>query len=152
MCAQPNGTDPASMVVQRRVEWHDTDAGGIWHNTAAFRLFETAETALLDRLGLLEEIYGRLPRAHLEADFGEPLRFKDLVDVEVWVEGLGRTSITYAFRIRKDGAVAASGRAICVLVDHPGGHTEEWPEDLRKALLQSGRQTPECLVDGGGAS
>src|SRR5436309_592020 len=40
---------PASIVVQRRIEWPDTDASGRYHNTAAFRFIEVAETTLLDR-------------------------------------------------------------------------------------------------------
>src|SRR6266542_2123060 len=60
---------PASIRLQRRIEWWDTDASGNYHNTAAFRLLESAETLLLGRLGLLHDVYGRLPRARLEADF-----------------------------------------------------------------------------------
>ncbi len=78
-------SSPASIVVQRRIEWSDTDASGNYHNSAAFRLIENAETALLDRLGFLHEVYGRLPRVHISADFVRPLAFKDLVDVAVAV-------------------------------------------------------------------
>src|SRR5439155_4381912 len=59
------GRSPASIIVQRRIEWPDTDASGMYHNTAAFRFTEVAETALLERLGFVHEIYGRHPRAHL---------------------------------------------------------------------------------------
>ena len=30
----------ASIRIQRRIEWSDTDASGHWHNTAAFRMIE----------------------------------------------------------------------------------------------------------------
>ena len=53
--------DPASIRIQRRIDWSDTDASGAWHNTAAFRLLEAAETSLMDRLGFLEDVYGRMP-------------------------------------------------------------------------------------------
>src|SRR5919204_4241742 len=100
---------PASIVVQRRIEWPDTDASGMYHNTAAFRFIEVAETALLDRLGFVHEIYGRHPRVHIEADFLRPLRFRDLVDVELRVAGVGRTSVTYEFELRNGGEVAVRG-------------------------------------------
>src|SRR5690348_15426547 len=93
--AQPLERRPARIMVQRRIEWWDTDASGVYHNTAASRLLETAETLLLSRLGILHDIYHRLPRARLEADFRAPLRFHDLVDVGLEVQGLGRSSITY---------------------------------------------------------
>ena len=46
---------PASILVQRRIEWSDTDASGAYHNSAAFSFIEVAEAALLDRLGMLAE-------------------------------------------------------------------------------------------------
>lgn len=130
---------PASIVVRRRVEWADTDASGKYHNTAAFRLVEQAETRLLDALGLSEEIYGRLPRVHMSVDLTESLRFNDLVEVELRVEALGSTSLTYGFDIRKDGRPAASGRMIAVLLER-SGEKEEWTDRHRRILTTSGRQ------------
>src|SRR6266516_1196740 len=97
------GGEAASIMVQRRIEWPDTDASGSYHNTAAFRFIEVAETALLERLGFLHEIYGRHPRAHLEADFLRPLRFRDLVEVHLQVADVERTSLHYEFQMRSAG-------------------------------------------------
>src|SRR5438093_13250168 len=115
---------PASILVQRRIEWSDTDASGNYHNSAAFRLIENAETALLDRLGFLHEIYGRLPRVHISADFLRPLSFRDLVDVAVSVSAVGRTSLTYAFEISCRGETAVRGKSVAVLLSHAGGTPE----------------------------
>src|SRR5262245_40158851 len=38
-------SEPASLRIQRRIEWTDTDASGAWHNSAAFNLMESAEVA-----------------------------------------------------------------------------------------------------------
>src|SRR3989454_11197891 len=88
---------PAGIVVQRRIEWPDTDASGMYHNTAAFRFIEVAETALLERLGFLHGIYGRHPRVHIDADFLLPLRFRDVVDIHLAVARVGRSSLHYEF-------------------------------------------------------
>src|SRR6266540_7523384 len=106
-----DGGSPASIVVQRRIEWPDTDASGMYHNTAAFRFIEVAETALLDRLGFVHEIYGRHPRVHLEADFLRPLWFRDMVDIHLTVENVGRTSVTYRFEMRSGDEVAADRKS-----------------------------------------
>jgi hypothetical protein len=53
--------EPASIRIQRRIEWSDTDASGAWHNSAAFNLIESAEVALVDALGFREDVYGRHP-------------------------------------------------------------------------------------------
>ena len=139
---------PASIVVQRRIEWPDTDASGMYHNTAAFRFIEVAETALLDRLGFVHEIYGRHPRVHIEADFLAPLRFRDLVDVELTVARVGRTSIHYDFEMRSDGGAAVRGKMVAVLMDGPGGRPAEWSGEHRRLFETAGPQAPELLAKG----
>jgi YbgC/YbaW family acyl-CoA thioester hydrolase len=139
---------PANIVVQRRIEWPDTDASTNHHNTAAFRFIEVAETALLERLGFLGDVYGRLPRVRIEADFLRPLRFRDLVDIELVVAAVGQTSITYDVEMRCRGEVAVRARAVAVLLSTAGGRPVAWPEDYRDLLLTAGPQLPERLVVG----
>ena len=136
---------PASIRLQRRIEWWDTDASGNYHNTAAFRLLESAETLLLGRLGLLHDVYGRLPRARLEADFRAPLQFHDLVDVDLEVASVGRTSITYRMTISRDDVLCVQAKAVAVLLAAARGEPVEWPADHRRLLLGSGPLAPELL-------
>ena len=139
---------PASILVQRRIEWPDTDASTNYHNTAAFRFIEVAETALLERLGLLKDVYGRLPRVHIEADFLRALRFRDKVDIELSVAAVGASSITYRFAMRCNGEVAVRGKAVAALLTRAGGRPVPWPEEYRQLLLAAGPQAPELLVIG----
>jgi YbgC/YbaW family acyl-CoA thioester hydrolase len=139
---------PASIVVQRRIEWPDTDASGMYHNTAAFRFIEVAETALLERLGFVHEIYGRHPRVHIEADFLLPLRFRDLVDIQLTVSRVGRTSVTYTFEMSNRGTPAVRGRATAVLLTEPGGRPVPWSVEHRRLLETAGPQRPELLTVG----
>ncbi|HEX5948699.1 MAG TPA: hotdog domain-containing protein, partial [Actinomycetota bacterium] len=88
---------PASVTVRRRIMWFDTDASTKYHNTAPLRLMEEAEAALLDGVGLVKEVYGWLPRAHVTVDYRRPVRFWDEVEVSVRVREVGRSSITYGF-------------------------------------------------------
>jgi len=135
---------PASVTVQRRIEWSDTDASGFYHNTAAFRLMESAESVLLSRLGLVEEIYGHLPRVRIEADFRRVLRFNDVVDVRIAVQGIGRSSLTYAFSIERDGRTCVEGTVVTVLVD-PSGRPLRWTDAHRALLGRAGPQRPESI-------
>jgi YbgC/YbaW family acyl-CoA thioester hydrolase len=139
---------PASIVVQRRIEWPDTDASTNYHNTAAFRFIEVAETALLERLGFLEGVYGRLPRVRIEADFLRPLRFRDVVDIELVVTAVGQSSITYDVEMRCGAEVAVRARAVAALLSTAGGRPVAWPEGYRELLLTAGPQPPERLVVG----
>jgi len=140
--------EPASVVAERRIESSDTDASGVYHNTAAFRLFEVAESLLLSRLGFLDDVYHRLPRVRIEADFQAALRFRDVVEVALRVTDVGRTSARYAIEISTGGQVAVRAAVVVVLLSEPGGRPVEWPAAYREPLLGAGPQPPERLVDG----
>jgi acyl-CoA thioester hydrolase len=122
--------------VRRRIQWHDTDASTKYHNTAPLRLMEEAEAALLDRLGIVRDVYGWLPRAHVTIDYRRPLRFWDEVDIDIEVADVGRTSVTYGFRIRKDGELSAEGKVVAVFIDDEG-KPRPWPDEWRR-LLEGG--------------
>jgi 2-aminobenzoate-CoA ligase len=136
---------PASITIQRRIEWSDTDASGHWHNTAAFRMVEWAETALFERLGILEDVYGHLPRVHVEADFHRLLAFRDLVDATITITRVGTSSLAYGFTIDRDGERCVTMTVVTALLD-PSGGKRTWPDDYRKLLMESGPQAPERLV------
>src|SRR5438445_6088466 len=144
----PNEGAPASIMVQRRIEWPDTDGSGNYHNTAAFRFIEVAETALFERLGFLQDVYGRLPRVKIESNFRRPLLFRDVVDITLRIAEVGRTSATYEFEMRSGGQVAVDGRVVTVLLSEPRGQATPWPEEYRRLLLTAGPQPPERLVVG----
>jgi acyl-CoA thioester hydrolase len=120
-------------VEQARVAWVDTDAGGRIHFTAAFRWAELAETALIRRLGLLDEGWGDYPRRRVEAEYLKVLRFEDELEIRLRVENVGRTSVTYAWTITKDGEPHVKGRHTVVHVDPEGG-PEPLPDAVRAAL------------------
>ncbi|MGR7003503.1 acyl-CoA thioesterase [Yinghuangia aomiensis] len=72
----PNpAAEPASVVVERRVEWPDTDAAGHRLFSAVQRWAEAAEAVLLGRLAC-GACSGSTPRVHYEADFLRRLWFR----------------------------------------------------------------------------
>jgi acyl-CoA thioester hydrolase len=125
------------VTLRRRIQWFDTDSSTKYHNTAPLRLMEEAEVALLDGLGIVREVYGWLPRAHVTIDYRRPLHFWDDVEVDLEVVEVGRTSITYAFRIRHDADLCADGRVVAVLIDEEG-KPRSWPDDWRRLLTGEG--------------
>lgn len=120
-------------VERTRVAWVDTDAGGRIHFTAAFRWAEATETALMRRLGLLASQWGSYPRRRVEAEFLQVLRFEDEIEVRLHVENVGRTSVTYAWTIAKDGNPYVRGRHTVVHVDAEG-RPEPLPDAVRAGL------------------
>jgi acyl-CoA thioesterase FadM len=142
-----NSKGAARIVVQRRIEWSDTDASGHWHNTAGFRLIEVAETALLERLGILDDVYDHLPRVHIDASFPKALQFRDIIDCSIEVVKVGSSSITYAFEIRRGDDVCMTADVSAVLLG-PDRRPQAWSVEHRALLLEAGPQGHEVLSTG----
>ena len=124
------------------VRFGDIDQAGVAyyptlfdHCHAAFEeFFEKAlkvpypKVLLKDRLGF--------PTAHLEADFREPLKFGDVLEMEVSVARLGRASVTFRYRAfrgkAKRPAFEVLGTTVCV--DMRTFRSKAVPPGLRRLL------------------
>jgi YbgC/YbaW family acyl-CoA thioester hydrolase len=135
----------AAVLVQRRVEWPDTDAAGHYHHSTVVRWVEAAEAVLYERLGL-SSMFGRIPRVRYEVEYSARLWFGDVVDIAFGVAELGRTSVTYRFEVRRGDDVAAAGTMVAVLSDPATGGTEPWSDEARSAFTTSGALAPERIV------
>ena len=133
-------SDPARIVLRRRIEWMDTDAAGIYHWTTVFRLAEAAEAALHTALGIADFTFGATPRVAVEASFARSLRFNDPVEVELAVAALGRTSVEYRLAIAGEQGTAAQGTVKTCLIDRGTGREVPWPDEIRAAFAGGGLQ------------
>ena len=93
---------------RRRIEFADTDMGGIVHFSRYFIFMETAEHELLERLGIsvVSELDGKRilwPRVAAKLQFKSPARFGDLLDLHLEVVRRGRSSLNFRCRIELDG-------------------------------------------------
>ena len=130
--------DPARVVIRRRIEWMDTDAAGIYHWTTVFRLAEAAEAAMHTALGIPNETFGACPRVAVSATFSRSLRFNDPVDVDLAVESIGRSSLTYRLAIASSGEPAAEGSLTVAFIDKATGSATPWPPAIRERLAGGG--------------
>ena len=81
-----------------------------------------------------------------EVDYLARLWFRDLVDIEIRVASVGRSSVRYEFTVLRGDVIAAVGALVAVHSDPAVGGKTPWPDHVRSALLESGDQTPELLV------
>ena len=109
-----------AFVTTRRVEFSDTDAAGIMHFVAFFRMMEQAEHDLLRSMGLsvvMHDAEGKLswPRVKATCDFQAAARFEELLEIEVRIARLGERSVTYEHVFRCDRQTLATGQitAVC---------------------------------------
>jgi acyl-CoA thioester hydrolase len=129
--------------VQRLVEFADTDMAGIVHFASFFRYMEAAEHAYLRACGLSvfttwEGQKITFPRVSASCDFVRPARFEDVLDIEVGVEKIGRTSVRYGLLFSHDGEKVAQGQITTVLCRVRDDHTLEAfevPAAMREKLL-----------------
>lgn len=125
----------ASVTVQDRVEWVDTDASGHQHHSALLRWVEAAEAELLRRHDLAT-LFGRTPRVHQEVDHRARLWFGDRVATTLTVTHVGGSSMRYDFVVRRgDGVVAADGHLVIVHARPDDEGAEPWPDQVRARLL-----------------
>jgi acyl-CoA thioesterase FadM len=79
--------------------------------------------------------WGNYPRRAVEAEYLAVLRFDDEFEVELGVERVGTSSITYCWEIRRpNGEVCIRGRHTAVHVD-PDGRPSPLSPQVRSALV-----------------
>ena len=115
---------------ERRVEFSETDAAGIVHFSSFFLYMEQAEHALFRHCGWTifpcrcagappDSLVVSWPRVHCSCDYKAPAFFEDQLNVDLSIERLGNTSITYRHVIRRDSTILAIGRVttVCSRID-----------------------------------
>lgn len=121
-----------------RVEWIDTDASGIYHNSTVLRFVEAAEARLMAERGL-SGYFPVAPRVHYEVDFEAPLVFGQDVTATVRLTEVGGSSMRFAFEVwgeEHEGRPrrrAAHGAYVTVHVPDADG-SRPWPEPWVAAL------------------
>lgn len=138
----------ASITMRRLVAWHETDAAGHNHFTAAFRWMEEAEHRLYRCLGIGTSMVDVIPRVHIEIDYRDRLFFGEPIDVTVGVIAVGRSSARFAFGVRSGRGEAVVGSYVIV---HAASTTEgsaPWPQEVRAALTAPSTHRVDLVGEG----
>lgn len=118
--------------------WMDNDAYGHVNNVVYYSWFDTAVNAWLIEEGLLDieasPVVGLV--VETSCSYFESVAFPEPIEVGLAVERLGRSSVTYAVAIFRQGAgqAAAQGRFTHVYVDRKEQRPVEIPAAVRKGL------------------
>lgn len=127
---------------QRRIDYSDTDMGGIVHFARFFVYMETAEHEFLRACGTtidrtVDGVRISWPRVSASCDYKSPARFGDVIDVRVRVVRRGVKSMTYGFEFRRGDTLLAEGQttAVCCII-HAGGRSPE-PVEIPEWFAQA---------------
>ncbi len=125
-----------------KIRFGDIDHAGIVYYPRFLHYFHVAlEEFFGQELGidypiLVNEHRIGLPTVHLETDFSRPLRYGDQIEVEVRIIKIGRTSITFGYRVFKQGdkEPRTIGHNVTVCQDIDTFKKKDIPDWLRQRL------------------
>lgn len=129
---------------RQKVRFGDVDHAGIVYYPRFIHYFHVAmeeffgEALGIDYPRVLDgERYG-LPTVHLEVDFRRPLRYGDAIEVEVEVEAIGRTSVTWRYRVFRpdEDEAVAEARAVTAGIDMDSFRPRPVPDWFRQAVAR----------------
>ena len=147
---------PYEFTLSHRVEFAETDMAGIMHFANFFRLMENTEHAFFRSLGF--SVHGHengattgWPRVNASCDFLRPLRFEEVVDIQLLVAEVRTRSVRYAFRFWKnDGdqrveVARGSMTSVCTIVDTTTGKLGAVP--IPGPIRSSIEQAPTTILN-----
>lgn len=112
---------------ERQAAFRDTDAAGIVHFSVFFVWMEEAEHAFLRSRGLsvMQADHDRMvgwPRVSASCDYLRPIRFEQIVTIDLAIDRIGEKSITYAFQFSVEKHVVARGKLIATCCEVTPGN------------------------------
>jgi acyl-CoA thioester hydrolase len=131
---------PRTTTYRHRVRYLEVDQQGVVFNMWYLGYFDEAMTLYLEEGGLgYEDMVSDgfdLQLVRSEIDWSAPLRWPDVVVVEVSVERTGTTSFTLGFEARRarDDTRVARGRTVYVVVATADGAKAPIPARLAAAI------------------
>ncbi|MDA4129023.1 MAG: acyl-CoA thioesterase [Thaumarchaeota archaeon] len=122
-----------------RVRLSETDAKGVVYYAQYFVYFDVARLELFRHLLLrhdvLRKTHQKFAAAEAECKYVESARFDEVLELNVGVSRIGRSSITFLHKVKrvKDGRTIATGRVVDVLLD-ARSRPAELPEIVKTRL------------------
>jgi 4-hydroxybenzoyl-CoA thioesterase len=128
-----------------KVRFGDCDPAGLVYYPV---LFHYCYAAMEDFFGarcgteyarLVSDARLGFPTVNARAEFFEPLVYGDAAEVEVWASRVGRTSVTFEYRLRRarDARLCASATLVQVAMNLDERRAVPLPDSLRLAFESS---------------
>lgn len=122
---------------RQAVRFAHVDAAGIVFYPRYFEMLNAAvEDYFAQSIGVdfaqmhIERKLG-VPTVRIEADFCAPSRLGDLLDFQLGVANVGRSSLALAVQVRSGDELRFRANISLVCMDLVRGKSTPWPEDMR---------------------
>ena len=125
-----------------KIRFDDVDGAGIVYYPKYFHLCHAAFEDFFDSAASISypDLIRRrrlgFPTVAIDSSFTAPLTYGDTAVVELSVEKIGTTSVTFSYRIRRrrDGVACFAATVTTVLIDLDSQQPQTIPADLRTML------------------
>jgi YbgC/YbaW family acyl-CoA thioester hydrolase len=132
---------PSAFVDRRPIRFQDIDAAGIIFYPRILEMFHDAYVALLACAGtpladVMQKHSWLAPVRHAEADYFKPLRFGDVVRVEISRAYVADTEATLGYRVvrESDGELCVVGQVVHTFVERATFRRTQMPHEVRRML------------------
>lgn len=123
--------------INKRIYYHDTDAGGVVYYGSYLQHLEEARTEYLRSIGIDTASYAKngvlFPVVRLEIDYKKPARYGDTIAIYTSPETVGNASITFTQEIRIADTLLVKCRVVWACVSKDLKPTRV-PEDIRSRI------------------
>ena len=148
---QPPDSPLFEFRTRRRVEFADTDMGGIVHFSRFFVFMETAEHQFLRLLGAevhmtVDDIQIGWPRVEASCQYLSPAHLADELQIHLRVIRKGRKSMTYGFTFTTHERIVARGRmssVCCRMNSEDGLQAISIPEPIASRICEPPTEAAE---------
>jgi acyl-CoA thioester hydrolase len=126
-------------VMELRIYYEDTDAGGVVYHARYLHFFERGRTEFMREQGVsvgdMHNMGSVFPVVRLEIDYRAPAVLDDLLRVDTQVLEVGKTSFALGQQVVRvlDGKLLVDGKVTLVCVG-PGMKAKRLPENLVQVL------------------
>lgn len=122
---------------EKRIYYHDTDAGGVVYYGSYLKHLEEARTEYFRSLGIDLVEYAKngiiFPVVHLELDYKSPARYGDIIRVFTTPEKVGNASLNFTQEIRRGEVTLVTAKVVWACVNKDLKPTRI-PEEIRSKI------------------
>ena len=125
---------------QSKIKLHETDAAGLLFFANQFKMIHDAYECVLEQIGfgfadLIANNTFFLPIVHAESDYKKPLFVGDVIEIQVTLAAVGKTSFTFSYDIlNAKQELVGTAKTVHVTMDKATQKKIPLPEKMREQI------------------
>ena len=125
---------PMRAEIEVEVRYAETDQMRVVHHANYLVWFELARTSLCAQSGFhyseIEQLGFYLMVTGVEVRYRQGARYGDRVAISVWIDRLGSRGLTFAYEVKRQNELLATGTTEHVWVEAESGRLRRMPPEL----------------------